>query len=80
MDSVTVTFNAAASERIIALAKPMPRPVGRETDLREDAFTVSPMALKATCSRRIKRLAKPKTYPKPTFKIAKPLRATRRKR
>ncbi|EZA47810.1 hypothetical protein X777_15243 [Ooceraea biroi] len=53
---------------MIALAKPAQRPPGRETDLREDAFTVSPMALKAKCSKRLKILAKPKTYPKPTFR------------
>ncbi|KAL6265286.1 hypothetical protein P5V15_002066 [Pogonomyrmex californicus] len=59
---------AIASERIIALAKPVQRPVGRETDLREDAFTVSPAALTARCSKRLKSLAKPKIYPQPTFK------------
>ncbi|XP_018052173.1 PREDICTED: uncharacterized protein LOC108689754 [Atta colombica] len=57
-----------SSQRVIALAKPAKRPEGRETDLREDAFTVSPMALKAKCSKRLKNLAKPKTYPKPVFK------------
>ncbi|XP_014474145.1 PREDICTED: testicular haploid expressed gene protein-like [Dinoponera quadriceps] len=70
---------ATASQRIIALAKPVLRPVGKERDFREDAFTVSPTALKARCSRRIKRLAKPKTYPKPTFKIPKPPRAGRKR-
>ncbi|XP_032673367.1 uncharacterized protein LOC116845124 [Odontomachus brunneus] len=73
-------MRATASQRIIALAKPVSRPVGKETDLREDAFTVSPMALKAKCSRRIKRLAKPKSYPKPTFKIARPRPRPGRKR
>lgn len=63
-----ITFNTVASERIIALAKPVQRPTGRETDLREDAFTVSPMALKARCSKRLKSLAKPKIYPQPKFK------------
>ncbi|XP_025161323.1 testicular haploid expressed gene protein-like [Harpegnathos saltator] len=72
-------MRATASERIIALAKPVSRPVGKETDLREDAFTVSPMALKARCSRRIKRLAKPKIYPKATFKMAKRVRAGRKR-
>lgn len=64
-------FNVAASERIIVLAKPAQRPAGLETDLREDAFTVSPMALKAKCSRRLKILARPKVYPKPVFKRMK---------
>ncbi|XP_029177302.1 testicular haploid expressed gene protein-like [Nylanderia fulva] len=61
-------MKAIASERVIALAKPVQRPTGRQTDLREDAFGVSPTALKARCSRRLKSLAKPKKYPKPVFK------------
>ncbi|KYM79874.1 hypothetical protein ALC53_09674 [Atta colombica] len=64
----TMRHIALSSQRVIALAKPAKRPEGRETDLREDAFTVSPMALKAKCSKRLKNLAKPKTYPKPVFK------------
>lgn len=55
-----MVFNFAASPRMIILAKPVERPAGMETDLREDAFTVSPMALKARCSRRLKMLARPK--------------------
>ncbi|TGZ51039.1 Uncharacterized protein DBV15_00708 [Temnothorax longispinosus] len=66
--SPAATKAIGTSERIIALAKPAQRPAGRETDLREDAFTVSPAALKARCSKRLKSLAQPKTYPKPTFK------------
>ncbi|XP_017756295.1 PREDICTED: uncharacterized protein LOC108548041 [Eufriesea mexicana] len=53
-------LQAVASPRTIALAKPVERPAGIETDLREDAFTVSPKALKAKCSRRLKFLARPK--------------------
>ncbi|XP_076276409.1 testicular haploid expressed gene [Lasioglossum baleicum] len=55
---------AQATPRLIILAKPAERPAGMETDLREDAFTVSPQALKARCSRRLKMLARPKTYRK----------------
>ncbi|XP_060817329.1 uncharacterized protein LOC132907887 [Bombus pascuorum] len=53
-------LRAVATPRTIILAKPVERPAGMETDLREDAFTVSPMALKAKCSRRLKFLARPK--------------------
>lgn len=69
-DGIT-RFNAAASERIITLAKPVQRPAGMQTDLREDAFVVSPEALTARCSRRLKNLAKPRKYPKPVFKRLK---------
>lgn len=55
-----MVFNFAASPRTINLAKPVERPAGMETDLREDAFTVSPLALKAKCSKRLKMLARPK--------------------
>lgn len=55
-------LNFAASPRTLILAKPAVRPAGMETDLREDAFTVSPAALKARCSRRLKKLARPKNY------------------
>ncbi|KAI4478358.1 hypothetical protein M0804_012012 [Polistes exclamans] len=55
-------LKAIASSRTIILAKPAIRPAGMETDLREDAFTVSPAALKAKCSRRLKKLARPKNY------------------
>ncbi|XP_015183281.1 PREDICTED: testicular haploid expressed gene protein-like [Polistes dominula] len=55
-------LKAIASSRTIFLAKPSKRPAGMETDLREDAFTVSPAALKAKCSRRLKKLAKPRNY------------------
>ncbi|XP_070155916.1 sperm microtubule associated protein 2-like [Polyergus mexicanus] len=64
-------MKAIASERIIALAKPVRRPAGMQTDLREDAFVVSPAALTARCSRRLKNLSKPKKYPKPIFKRLK---------
>ncbi|XP_076640665.1 testicular haploid expressed gene [Halictus rubicundus] len=57
-------LTAEATPRLIILAKPAERPAGIETDLREDAFTVSPKALKARCSRRLKILARPKTYRK----------------
>ncbi|XP_078049788.1 testicular haploid expressed gene [Augochlora pura] len=53
---------AVATPRLIILAKPAERPAGMETDLREDAFTVSPTALKAKCTKRLKFLARPKTY------------------
>lgn len=55
-----LVFHFAASPRTVTLAKPVERPAGIETDLREDAFTVSPMALKAKCSKRLKFLARPK--------------------
>ncbi|XP_043253352.1 uncharacterized protein LOC122397919 [Colletes gigas] len=55
-------LKAIASPRTILLAKPLERPAGIETDVREDAFTVSPKALKAKCSRRLKFLARPKRY------------------
>ncbi|XP_035739136.1 testicular haploid expressed gene protein-like [Vespa mandarinia] len=55
-------LKAIASPRTLILAKPAVRPAGMETDLREDAFTVSPAALKARCSRRLKKLARPKNY------------------
>ncbi|XP_053973293.1 uncharacterized protein LOC128873620 [Hylaeus volcanicus] len=55
-------LKAIASPRIVLLATPAQRPAGMETDLREDAFKVSPKALKAKCSRRLKFLAKPKRY------------------
>ncbi|KAJ8679046.1 hypothetical protein QAD02_014833 [Eretmocerus hayati] len=57
---VPEALNANASPRTIELAKPAVRQPGRETDLREDAFSVNPMALKAWCSPRLKKLAKPK--------------------
>ncbi|KAG7198239.1 hypothetical protein KM043_005643 [Ampulex compressa] len=57
-------MRAVASPRTIILAKPAVRPAGIETDLREDAFTVSPAALKAKCSKRLKILARAKTYGK----------------
>ncbi|OXU25310.1 hypothetical protein TSAR_009314 [Trichomalopsis sarcophagae] len=50
-----------ASERILELAKPAVRPPGLQTDLKEDAFSVPPLALKAKCRPRIKILARPKT-------------------
>ncbi|KAK2588740.1 hypothetical protein KPH14_001627 [Odynerus spinipes] len=55
-------LKATASPRTVDLARPVVRPAGMETDLREDAFTVSPAALKARCSRRLKKLARPKNY------------------
>ncbi|XP_029662047.1 uncharacterized protein LOC115234839 [Formica exsecta] len=67
----SAAMKAIASERIIALAKPVQRPAGVQTDLREDAFVVSPAALTARCSRRLKNLSKPKKYPKPIFKRLK---------
>ncbi|CAK9819811.1 hypothetical protein ANTPLA_LOCUS10389 [Anthophora plagiata] len=53
-------LNAVASPWLINLAKPVVRPAGMQTDLREDAFTVLPRALKAKCSKRLKLLARPK--------------------
>ncbi|KOC59293.1 hypothetical protein WH47_11479 [Habropoda laboriosa] len=53
-------LKAVASPWTIKLAKPVERPAGMQTDLREDAFTVLPRALKAKCSRRLKSLARPK--------------------
>ncbi|XP_076548640.1 testicular haploid expressed gene isoform X2 [Osmia lignaria lignaria] len=53
-------LEAVASPRTLILAKPVERPAGVETDLRKDAFMVSPTALKARCSRRLKFLARPK--------------------
>ncbi|XP_058805415.1 testicular haploid expressed gene protein-like [Phymastichus coffea] len=53
-------LQAHANSRILELAKPMVREPGAETDLREDAFSVSPMALKAVCRPRVKVLAQPK--------------------
>ncbi|XP_043493298.1 uncharacterized protein LOC122518424 [Polistes fuscatus] len=55
-------LTAIASSRTIILARPAVRPAGMETDVREDAFTVSPAALKARCSRRLKKLAKPRNH------------------
>ncbi|XP_076237786.1 testicular haploid expressed gene [Calliopsis andreniformis] len=55
-------LRAIASPRTIMLSKPVERPAGMETHLREDAFTVSPKALKARCTRRLRLLARPKTY------------------
>ncbi|XP_011494358.1 PREDICTED: uncharacterized protein LOC105359444 [Ceratosolen solmsi marchali] len=52
-----------ASTRIINLAKSVVRPLGLETDLKKNAFSVSPSALKAICSPRLKVLAKPKKRP-----------------
>ncbi|XP_051161611.1 testicular haploid expressed gene protein-like [Leptopilina boulardi] len=49
-----------ANDRINILARPPNRPPGRETDLKDNAFDVSPTALKAWCSPRIKVLAKHK--------------------
>ncbi|XP_008203760.1 uncharacterized protein LOC100679689 isoform X1 [Nasonia vitripennis] len=54
-------LRAHASERILELAKPAVRPPGLQTDLKEDAFSVPPLALKAKCRPRIKILARPKT-------------------
>lgn len=49
-----------ANDRIQQLARPPNRPPGRETDLKDNAFDVSPTALKAWCSPAIKKLAKPR--------------------
>ncbi|XP_046429857.1 uncharacterized protein LOC124184327 [Neodiprion fabricii] len=55
-------IRAVPTPRILILAKPAARPPGRETDLKEDAFSVVPRALKAKCTARTKILAKPKSY------------------
>ncbi|XP_012257755.2 uncharacterized protein LOC105687023 [Athalia rosae] len=55
-------IKAVPTARTLILAKPANRPPGRETDLKEDAFSVVPRALKAKCSARTKILAKPKSY------------------
>ncbi|XP_012278080.1 uncharacterized protein LOC105698418 [Orussus abietinus] len=55
---------AIATPRLITLAKPAVRPAGLVTDLKEDAFSVPPRALKAVCTPRTKRLARPRTYGK----------------
>lgn len=57
-------FLITANERYKILATPLVRPPGKETDLRENAFDVSPAALKAWCPPRTKILAKPKSYGK----------------
>ncbi|XP_043483049.1 testicular haploid expressed gene protein-like [Leptopilina heterotoma] len=51
-----------ANDRIQQLARPPNRPPGRETDLKDNAFDVSPTALKAWCSPAIKKLAKPRIH------------------
>ncbi|XP_014209369.1 uncharacterized protein LOC106640020 [Copidosoma floridanum] len=49
-----------ASDRIVVLAKPAERQPGLETNLKENAFSVLPRALKAICRPRVKVLANPK--------------------
>lgn len=42
------------------MAKPLERPPGKETDLKDNAFGVSPQALKAVTTERMRQLAIPK--------------------
>ncbi|KAL7300240.1 uncharacterized protein LOC106656016 [Trichogramma pretiosum] len=58
-------LKAEPTTRTLQLAKPAERPPGRETDLKEDAFSVPKSALKARCTPRLKKLAKPKTRYRP---------------
>lgn len=50
------------SERMKELAVPKPATTARESDLNEDAFTISPAALKYVATPRILEIAKPKEY------------------
>lgn len=54
-------FSLPATKRIKEIATPREKGVG-ESDLKENPFSISPNALKARTTARIKELAEPKEY------------------